>query len=229
MVRMLGWAVRAWALVQVLVAAVWVVGPYGTGVLGGRVLPDWLLRVFGPLLDGVFTGPFVGASLANPAVVRRIDNLSTHLAGTQGGPFRGAFGDIDLGWRVQFSILTRAQSVEWTVLHVVPLLAMAVLWWTLAGVLFRARGGSVFTARNATLLTWAGVVVLLGAPLVSALRWWMAASVAHSSQIANQIKVLGYSWDQVPWSAVAAGIALVVLGRAWRRGVVMENDLGGLV
>jgi len=226
----LGWGLRLWASVQVAVAALWIIGPYGTGHFYGAHLPHGLFVVLGrTLLDGLFTGPIVGARLTEPGVSDRIFQLSADLTGYQGEEVKGAFGDVNLGWSVQFLSLTTTQGFLWVALHVLPLLTMAALWWTLARVVTQSRRETVFVPANARRLAWAGWVVLLGAPLLSLITWRFHTWVADSSQIADRIAVPGYSWGHLPWTAMAAGFALVVLGRVWRRGSAIESELGGLV
>jgi Protein of unknown function (DUF2975) len=230
MVRVLGWGLRLWALVQVAVAALWIVGPYGAGFFSGGHLPHGVYVVLSQtLLAGLFTGPTLGARLTEPGVTDKLLALSTDLTGYHGEEVRGAFGDINLGWSVQFVSLTTAQGLAWVALHVLPLLTMAVLWWALAHVVTQSRRETVFTPANARRLAWAGWAVLAGAPLLSVITWRFQHWVADSSQIARRIEVPAYSWSHLPWTAIAAGFALVVLGQVWRRGSRIENELGGLV
>lgn len=227
--RILAWGLRGWALAHGVAAVLWILSPYGTGTIGGGSLPKWVYRALSSLLGGVFTGPFVSADLADPGVGRLLANLSGRLTGYQGRPVRGAFGDINLGWTVQFSSLTWMQGAGWVALHVAPLLVRGVLWWMLADVLAQAGTSVIFTSRNAGRLIVAGLVVMIGAPVLSVLTWWFGSWVASSSELAGRIRVQAYSWDQLPWTVIAAGFAVVVLGQVWRRGAGMETELGGLV
>lgn len=161
--------------------------------------------------------------------MEKFSKFATELNGPQPLTAEAAFGDINPGWSVQFSVMTTPQNWLWVALHVLPLLAMAALWWSLARVVAQSGGESVFTVRNARRLTLAGGVVLVGAPILSLLTWAFHNWVADSSQIASRVEVPDFGLDQMPWTAMAAGFALLVLGRVWRRGAALEDDLGGLV
>jgi hypothetical protein len=230
MARALGWVLRAWAVVQLAVAALWMFGPYGAGLFFGSHLPHGLYVLLRQsLLTGLFTGPVVAARLTEPGVSGRLSQLSADLTGYHGEEVKGAFGDVNLGWSVQFLSLTKPQGYVWVALHVVPLLAMAVLWWSLARVVTHSRREVAFTAGNARWLGWAGWAVLLGAPVLSLLTWRFHLWVAGSSQIADRIDLPGYSVSRLPWTVMAAGLVLVVLGEVWRHGAEIEDEVGGLV
>lgn len=229
MVRGLGWGLRVWALVQVAAAALWVLGPYGASVYHGQ-LPDVVYQLVGTtLLEGLFVGPIIAAGLTDPGAVEKLSHVTADLAGPQPMTSAGAYGDILPGWSVQFATMTGGQNWSWVALHVLPLLVMAALWWYLARMVAQSASASVFTVSNARRLTMAGSVVLLGAPVVSLLTWAFHNWVADSSQIASRIEVPTFGLADMPWTAMAAGFALLMLGQVWRRGVAMANDLGGLV
>ena len=114
-------------------------------------------------------------------------------------------------------------------LHVVPLLVMAALWWSLASVVRQGRSEDVFTPVNAGRLTLAGIVIAVGAPLVALATWGLHRWIVATSQLADRVVVPGFGVESVPWTSVAAGVALLVLGSVWRRGVSIEKDLVGLV
>lgn len=227
--RVLTWGLPCWAVLNAAAAAVWILGPFGTATIYPAHVPQWLNRLLFPLVGGAETGPFVAAELTDSSVSHQLASLSDRLTGYDGSAVYGAFGDIDIAWNVQFSILTRLQSAAWVGLHVAPLIVLGVLWWMLARVVTQARNNAVFTSGHARLLMLAGGVVMIGAPVLSILTWGFTVWVADSSEIASRIRILGYSWGRVPWSVVAAGFALVVLGQVWRRGAAMETELGGLV
>lgn len=228
--RVLEWGLRAWAAIQALTAVAWLLGPFGPGNLGVNAVPGSLRDLLLPtIFQGLFTGPIIGANLADPETQSQIVDLAQKINVTPDGPFSGAYGDINVGWSVQFSILSTHQGWMWIALHLVPLLVMATLWWLLADVVAQSRRETVFTRSNALRLTIAGAVILTGAPILSMLKWHFYESVAESSQIADRISVPSYSLAHLPWTAMAAGLTLIVLGRVWTRGAVMETDLGGLV
>jgi hypothetical protein len=228
--RLLEVGLRSWAVVQVLVAVAWAIGPYGPIGLGMSVVPHSLESLLVPtLFDGLFTGPIVGAHLTEPATQAQILDLTTKINETPVGAVSGAYGDINVGWSIQFSVLSTLQGWIWIGLHVAPVLVLAVMWWLLANAVAQGRRESVFTERNRRRLVAAGYVVLLGAPLISVLTWWFYRAVANSSQIAERVAVPGYSLAHLPWTAIAAGIALIALGQVWKRGAALEHDLGGLV
>lgn len=231
MSRLLELGLRAWALVLLIAAALWVLGPYGAGYLFYRdELMRWpLMSSRGGLLDGWATGPIFGAYLTEESARDTVSALNEQLTAYDGGPVAGSFGDINGGWSVQFSILTWWQNVAFTALKVVPLLVMAALWWSLASVVRQSRTESVFTQANARLLSLAGLVIAAGAPLLTLATWAFRRWVVASSQLAGRVEVPELGVESVPWTAVAAGVALLVLGSVWRRGVTLQRDVEGLV
>lgn len=231
MSRVLEWGLRAWAVLLVVAAGLWVLGPYGVGLLFGRHLMRWPFWPFlhdGPL-EGLLTGPVFAADLREDSARTALFELGQELTDYDGQPVEGSFGDINLGWSVQFSSMTWGQQMVFVALHVVPLLVMAVLWWSLASVVRQSRNESVFTRANARRLTLAGLVIAVGAPLLAVTTWGFHSWVVATSQLADRVVVPGFGVESVPWTAVAAGLALLVLGRVWRRGVSIEKDLVGLV
>ncbi len=231
MSRVLEWGLRAWAGVLFVAVVLWVLGPYGLGLLAGTHLMRWPFEPFlhsGPL-EGLLTGPVFAADLAEESARTKVFELGQQLTNYDDQPMTGPFGDINLGWSVQFTSMTGAQQLVFVGLHVVPLLIMAALWWSLASVVRQARSESVFTHGNARLLTLAGITIALGAPLVALATWGLHRWIVATSQLADRVVVPGFGVESVPWTAVAAGVALLVLGSVWRRGVSIERDLVGLV
>ncbi len=231
MSRVLEWALRIWAGLLVVAAALGVLGPYGAGIVYGSHLMRWPFEPFlhdGPL-EGLLTGPVFAADLAEESARTAVLELGQELTGHGGEPVEGAFGDINLGWSVQFTSMNFAQQTAFVTLHLVPLLVMAGLWWSLASVVRQSRSESVFTRANARRLTLAGLVIAIGAPLLSLATWALHRWIVSTSQLADRVVVPGFGIGFVPWTAVAAGLALVVLGTVWRRGVLIQQDLAGLV
>lgn len=232
MSRLLEWGLRAWAVVLSAAAMLWVLGPYGVGLVAGQHLLrrpfSWFLTDTGPL-DGLLTGPVFPARLTEDSARRAISDLSEQLTDYDGGSVSGSFADIGLGWHVQVSSMTGRQQWAFLALHVLPLLVLAVAWWSLASVVRQSRHERVFTDVNARRLTLAGLVITLGAPLLAVATWVFQRWVVDTSQLSGRVAVPGFGVGSVPWAAVAAGVALLVLGGVWRRGVSMERDLAGLV
>lgn len=231
MSRLLEWALRAWAVLLLVASVLWVLGPYGFGVLAGAELMRRPFEVFlhdGPLV-GLLTGPVFGVILTEDSARTTLFELSQRLTPEDTDPNTGAYGDIGLGWSAQFTVMTWGQQIAFLALHILPLLVMAALWWSLAAVVRQSRSESAFTHANARRLTLAGLVVALGAPLLSLATWGHHHWIVASSQLADSVEVPGYGLESVPWTAVAAGVALLVLGSVWRRGVTMQDDLAGLV
>lgn len=231
MSRVLEWGLRAWAALLAAAAVLWVLGPFGIGLIWGSHLMRWPFRPFlydGPL-EGLLTGPVFGAYLVEESARTAMFRLGQRLTAYDGESVEGSFGDINVGWSVQFISMTWWQQLVFVALHVVPLLVMAALWWSLASVVRQSRSESVFTHANARRLTLAGLVIGVGAPLMSLAKWSLYRWVVETSQLADRVVVPGFGVEWVPWTAVAAGVALLVLGSVWRRGVSIQRDLEGLV
>jgi hypothetical protein len=227
--RVLEWVLRTWAALLAVGAGLWVLGPHGAGFVSGSNLqdvPDVL--VHGPL-EGLLTGPVFGARLLDPDASRLTGQLSERLTAYDGGEVLGSHGDVVLGWRLQFTGLTEPQELVFVALHVVPLLVMAALWWRLAGVLRQSRSEDVFTPGNATLLRGAGLVVLLGSPVLTLATWIFRRWVVSTSQLADLASVPGLGVAWFAWPTIAAGLALLALGATWARGVRLQQDVEGLV
>lgn len=231
MSRVLEWALRAWAALLVVAAVLWVLGPYGFGLVWGSHLMRWPFQPFlydGPLA-GLVTGPIFAADLTEDSARTAVFELGQRLTDYDEQPMNGPFGDINLGWSVQFTSMGWWQQLSFVVLHVVPLLVMSALWWSLASVVRQSRSENVFTHGNARRLSLAGIVIAAGAPLLALATWGLHRWIVATSQLAERVVVPGFGIDSVPWTAVAAGVALLVLGRMWRRGVSIQQDLAGLV
>ncbi len=156
-------------------------------------------------------------------------DLGQQLTPYDGGEVTGSFGDINVGWSIQVSIMTGWQQVVFLALKVVPLLVTATLWWTLASVVKQSRSQSAFTRANARRLTVAGSVVAMGAPLLALATWGHHRWVLSTAQLREFVIPPNFDLSFMPWTAIAAGIALVVLGSVWRRGVAIQQDVDGLV
>lgn len=243
MSRVVEWAVRAWAVWLACCAVLWVA--LSIGEVPGMW---WLIRRLrlsvphldsGPL-DGLFTGPIFGAMFTDGETSRRIGELSGELTDVQavneannraqetGGDYV-QLGDVNLGWSVQVMDLNLAQDLLWIGLHVVPLLVMAWVWWTLAAVIRQSRSTSPFTTQNSQRLSLAGLVILVGAPLVSFIYWVLYRWVLDSTQLADSMEVPPFGLGSLPWAAVAIGAGLLILGGVWARGARLEYDVAGLV
>lgn len=230
--RLLGWGLRVWALLQVYAAGLWIIGPFGAGDggLSRTLLPEWLSQPLSYGLQGLTVGPITGVVLTAPNANPQVADLGLHLSGNQGAEtLSSTFGDINLNATAQFSVLSGGQGWAWVALHAVPLLLMAALWWLLAKAAIQSGSATVFTTPNARLLSIAGIVLSLGSIALSALTRWFYTWIASTSQIMDKVRIPDYSWHTVPWAAVVAGAALLVLGDVWRRGIAIEAELGGLV
>lgn len=195
MSRVLEWGLRAWAVLLVVAAVLWVLGPYGVGLVGGRHLRRWPFWPFlqdGPL-EGLLTGPVFAADLAEESARTAVFKLGQRLTDYDGESIEGSFGDINLCWSVQFISMTWWQQMAFVALHVAPLLVMAVLWWSLASVVRQSRSESVFTEANARRLTLAGLVIAVGAPLLSLTTWGLYRWVVETShwRAASKYRVSG--------------------------------------
>lgn len=228
MSRVLEWGLRAWALVLVAASVVWVLGPYGVNRIQGAHV-DWLgsWAFTGPL-NGLLTGPVFGAYIDSETVMSAVREASDKIT-PDSGVITGSFGDINIGWSLQFTVLTGWQNVAYVALHVAPLLVMAALWWLLAGMVRASRSQSPFTARNARILGGAGVVLLVGAPLLNVATYLFRGWVIAESQLDGEVHLPSYGLSWLPWPVMATGVSLIVLSVVWRRGVRLERDVAGLV
>jgi hypothetical protein len=227
--RLLEWLLRIWSGVLVLSACLWLVPDNWTVWIPGPVR-QFLIWQFGPT-DGVFTGVRMGAYFTDDTVSRIQDSLPRDMvlsADQANGLGVQNQGDVNIGWSLQF-FPTGLQGAAHVALHVLPLLIMAMLWWWLAGAVAQSRHEEVFTLDNARRLLAAGVVIALGAPVVAFSTWLLNRWILATSQFADRAEVPVFGLTAIPWSVVAAGLALIVLGSVWRKGAVKERELAGLV
>ncbi|MFX0539288.1 hypothetical protein ACQBAT_05075 [Ornithinimicrobium sp. Y1847] len=225
------WALRLWAVVLVVCAAVWV----AVRAFALYFVP-WQLTTSGPL-DGLLSGLTFGAYFDDREVSRQFQELSESLTDLEayneavaaGGPDVARWADLNVGWHVQIMDLTWLQNVTFIALHVVPLLALAWIWWALADIVRDSRRGSVFTEANARRLTAAGLLVLVGAPLVALGSWALHGWALAGSTLADRMTMPTFGLAALPWGLMAAGAGLIVLGVAWRRAVRLEHEVEGLV
>lgn len=227
--RLLEWLLRIWAGVLVLSACLWLVPVNWTTWIPDAVR-RFLITHFGPT-DGVFTGVRMGAYFTDDTMSRIQTTLPRDMmlsADQANGLGVQNQGDVNIGWSLQF-FPTGLQGASHVALHVVPLLVMAVLWWWLAGAVAQSRQDEVFTLANARRLMVAGVVIALGAPVLAFGTWLLNRWILDTSQFADRAQVPVFGLAAIPWGAVAAGLALMVLGSVWRKGAVKERELAGLV
>ena len=231
MSRVLEWGLRAWALVLVGFAALWAIGPYGVGLLeyNEAVQRVYVLMGYGGPLDGWATGPVFEAEPRDEQFFASLAEANRYLIDSSGLAAVQTRGDVGLSYSVRFITLTPAQQILFLSLNLLPLLVLAALWWTLAGVLKQSRSESVFTSANARLLSGAGAVIAAGAVLLELARWSLQRWLLSGDGPSGTFEVVPLGVYTVPWPAVATGVAFMVLGRVWRRGVAMEKDLAGLV
>lgn len=229
MSRLLELLLKVWSGVLVVSAVLWVM-PNSVRHWIAELSGGFLRSQFGPT-DGLYSGIRMGAYFTDGTVDRLFDAmpqgmmLAAHEANGLG--FRNQ-GDVNIGWSLQF-FPHGWQQVVHAGLHVIPLLVMAVLWWWLATAVAQSRRREVFTLASARKLTIAGTVIVLGGPLLALATWVLHRWVLETSQFGARAEIPAFGFSAVPWGAVAAGLALMVLGTVWRKGAVKERELAGLV
>ncbi|WP_413452931.1 hypothetical protein AA0Y32_08200 [Georgenia phoenicis] len=229
MSRLLELVLKVWSGVLVASALLWVL-PSGVKHWIAELSGGFLRSQFGPT-DGLYSGLRMGAYFTDGTVDRLLDAmpqdmmLAAHEANGLG--IRNQ-GDVNIGWSLQF-FSSGWQYVAHAALHVVPLVVMAVLWWWLATAVAQSRHREVFTLASARRLTISGGVIALGAPVLAIATWLLHRWVLETSQFAARAEIPAFGIAAVPWGAVAAGLALVVLGTVWHKGAVKERELAGLV
>ncbi|PYG01831.1 hypothetical protein SAMN05216184_101296 [Georgenia satyanarayanai] len=229
MSRLLELLLKVWSGVLVASALLWVL-PNAVRHWIAELSGGFLRTQFGPT-DALYGGIRMGAYFTDGTVDRLVDAmrqnmmLAAHEANGMG--FRNQ-GDVNIGWVLQF-FPSGWQHVVHAALTVIPLLVMAVLWWWLATAVAQSRRREVFSLASAHKLTVAGAVIALGGPLLALATWLLYRWVLETSQFGARAEIPAFDLSAVPWGAVAAGLALVVLGTVWRKGAVKERELAGLV
>jgi hypothetical protein len=233
MTRLIELGLRAWAIVLVACAGLWVL----VGGLGLwqtiNVLP-WSWTVIGPL-RGIRAGLTVEAQDRDLGVLaslsegleRVVDREAHNAAVAQGD--QQAFAEITLTLQAQMTGLPLWQEAAFITVNVIALLVTAWLWWSLADVVRNSRGGHIFTRHTARLLTAAGVVLLVGTPTLTLIHWGLGSWALSTSSLADKIAMPQFGLLSLPWSMMAVGLALLILGRVWHRGARLEWEVQGMV
>lgn len=230
-VKSLEVALRVAAAVSALFAALWVLGVNGFMILGYGAVPERLR----PLAESVgleWTGrPTAPAYFVEPSDVERFFEFFQDLNGMPDGGFLQpkGWGEISAGTQVQLWDPTVVQQVLHVGVHVGIYLATAWIWWTLASLVAAGRSGTPFTVKNAGRLRAIGWVVLLGGTLAALAEWATLSWMLDTSSVADRMDGPGFGLAYVPWWTVGVGASVLVLAAIWRRGVIMQDDLDGLV
>lgn len=139
------------------------------------------------------------------------------------------FGDqAGGGGMLTFWDPSRLAELTFLLVAVLPWLALAWLWWSLAKVAGNARAGDPFVAGTARFLALAGGLLFAGPALLLVARLGTFAWMLEESTASGKAQVW-FQWAMVPVWPTGIGLALLVLAVVWRRGVRMRDDLEGLV
>jgi DUF2975 family protein len=224
----------ALAVYAALGAASVVLGSNGTRTIYDRHVP----RVVGTTVQKLW--PQAGQGPAAPVLVEpahRDDPLFEFNASypdegsapPHWAELNGGFGEHAGGaGLLTFWDPSRATELGFLLLGVLPWLALAWLWWSLAKVAGSARTGDPFVSGTARFLALAGGLLFLGPALLLLARLGVLAWMLEESTASGKAHVW-FQWAMVPVWPTGIGLALLVLAVVWRRGVRMRDDLEGLV
>ncbi|MEE1622395.1 DUF2975 domain-containing protein [Zafaria sp. J156] len=230
MERLLEMGLRACSAVSLVLAGLWVAGPFGLKL----TMLNWLdhldvLDREGPLA-GIRSGPRLQPHFADRSLFEGLnDHLFEETETALIVPEDQNLMDILHGLSVQVWPYKGWDSLIFVALSVIPLLVAAVLAWQLANLVRDSRRQDVFTAANARRLTTAGLVIAAGSAALSVATWGFHAWLINTSTEAGRVIPAPFSMADVPWTAIGFGLVLIVLGGVWRRAVKMQYDVAGLV
>lgn len=222
-------ALRLAAVVSVAMAALWVLGYNGTGVVSSG-LPGGAERlVTSPELTSWGALPSTNAVLRDRADIDQLYDVTRQLGAMDAGVEPEGYAEVMLGPHVQLFAPSAGERWLYVAVHVATWLGIAVLWWLLAGVARSAGRESPFTVENAHRLTVAGALLMVGSVVSSIATYLVLGRLLASSTVVERVDHVGYDLFLLPWGSIAAGAALLAIARVWRRGVTLETDVKGLV
>lgn len=221
---------RVAAVLSFAVAILWIVGLNGLGlvyladvpaaaeevVLGSRTLMDWSQP------------PSSGALFTDREDVEALFAAHQSIGSTASAASVG-YADVTLSTGIQLTDPSLAQSASWAALNAATFLGIAWMWWTLGSLVRSGRGDSPFTRGNARRLARIGGLLLVGGLAASVTRWALLSWMIESSAFADRVVTPSYGITDMPWGTLAVGAAVLVLSQVWQRGLVMADELEGLV
>lgn len=231
--RVLEVALYAGAGFSLLVAALWMLGPNGLGVVFMGDLPDWLQSALWSrgAMDWTSSGPVVWASPEGYG--DELFALMHEINGTGGSTDQGApegYAEFLIQTNAQLYDPSLLQKLAYVALEGGTALVIAVVFVVLARMVASARSESPFTLAGARRIQAFGWLLLVGAPLADLLRWavldWMLATSSIADRVASSPP---FSVAGLPFGVMVTGAALVVLAHVWREGVRLAEDSRGLV
>ena len=221
--RLRGAEILLWAAIASSVAfgLSAIVGPNGLGLM--TIRPEWPVIGHSAYEMSIET-PFsdeAGISVANAPRWKDTSD-GTRDAATGGppveitGPFKGQLGLLNPTFAMQWA------WIYWQVAG--PLLAAVALFVVLK-IVRSVRIGTPFTSVNASRLRILALLVGVGGMLVAVtnelVRRWLLDNSAASG-------IVGHEWH-ITFIPLLLGVIIGVVAEVWRAGVVMAEDLDGVV
>lgn len=219
------WLLRGLAVLSAATCLVWILGATGTGFLydGPQPVNDAVRSFDLPAAAGSPTMPVQGGA----EVVQQVLRAGPFTSGDGSDP--GAFAELTFTLHATTYDPTPGQRVAYVGLQCLASLALAWLWWSLAGVVRASRRGDPFTVAQASRLRMLGLLVAIGGPAYVVAMWLVHRWLLATSELADVATVGALHWRSVPWWTVGVGLVLLVMAGVWRRGAAMRHDLAGLV
>ena len=221
-------ALRLAAGICVLLAALWVLGYNGAGVVSADLLGSADDLVTAPELRSWGAMPSAPVYLTERDDVDVLYGVTRHLGAMNGGIEPDGYAEVMFAPRPQFFVPTAGERWAYVAVHALTWLGLAAVAWLLAGVA-RLRGGTPFTAVNARRLAAAGGLLAAGSIVSSIGVHLVLGRMIGSSTVDDRVETIGYDFFSLPWGAIAAGGALLAVAHVWRRGVALEADVKDLV
>jgi hypothetical protein len=213
-------------------ATLWVLGANGFGRLRYESIPRWLdpVSVYGANAQWI-ARPSPSVRLLG-ADHQRVFDLYAGLSEPTGPApkaFPANYASIVADDHVYLQGITTTQRICYLALHLLVYVAVALIAVGLARLVAASRAETPFTTRNARILQGVGVLVLVGAPLVSFAEWATLRWMVTSSSLADRTAFRDYGFASLPFWTMLVGASVLVLADVWKRGVAMADDVRGLV
>ena len=205
--------------VEVLIAASFLVGPYGLGLdvpRAGGWIPEGIYLMHA---DGVLAGsPSTDTDLIWTNTSEGAVDVSTGLPAVElSGPFTALVNILNPTRLEQFSYVAVGAFT--------PSLAAVVLW-ILLRIGSSVVGRGPFTEANARRLWYLAALIGVGGTIASAANGWLDRFLISRSAAASAFQTSQASFEVWP---LLVGLLVAVVALTWNRGVVLEKDTQGLV